>query len=223
MQENNITVIVPPIDNANDDDGITMNIRCLAKLAARSSGEYLEDATSYGAVFENDTFVMNRYYWGDCDCGHNHAEEEWSKSHSHADDCYQSELVRMKKAAGWTPCKILGEPYLDRPEGISFNQTQEIEKKIFKTLMRKFNKPERGCAVHCTCDYRSEWNAWIKDNGHKETCSLEKPNFLHKPTGLRIDWYKYIGRDQKVENAEGVDLEEVFRSCVLSLQAAQAA
>jgi hypothetical protein len=30
-------------------------------------------------------------------------------------------------------------------------------------------------------------------------CSNEKPNFLHKPSGFSVTWYKYIGRGMKVK------------------------
>ena len=57
----------------------------------------------------------------------------------------------------------------------------------------------QGCAVHCTCDYEQRYTKFITDkgyeDGHKETCLLVKSNFLYKPTGFSIDWYKYPLRD----------------------------
>lgn len=41
------------------------------------------------------------------------------------------------------------------------------------------------------------------------------PNFLHKPTGSEVSWYKYIGRGMEVElNGEWKD---IFVSCVKSV------
>jgi hypothetical protein len=38
---------------------------------------------------------------------------------------------------------------------------------------------------------------WCEDDNCK-WCNGEMPNFLFKPTGARVKWYKYIGRDQKI-------------------------
>jgi hypothetical protein len=47
------------------------------------------------------------------------------------------------------------------------------------------------------------------------------PNFLHKPSGSRIAWYKYIGRDMEVElNA---DWRAILADCVESLSEATSA
>ena len=46
-------------------------------------------------------------------------------------------------------------------------------------------------------------------------CAGEIPNFLHKPTGFEIDWYKYIGRSMKLRgNADPI---EIFNNCFQSL------
>lgn len=42
------------------------------------------------------------------------------------------------------------------------------------------------------------------------------PNFLHKPSGTRVQWYKYIGRDMKVE-LDG-DWIDIMNQCVDSLK-----
>lgn len=36
-------------------------------------------------------------------------------------------------------------------------------------------------------DYQDEWT---------------KPNFLHKPSGLTVNWYKWIGRDMEISNPD---------------------
>lgn len=43
------------------------------------------------------------------------------------------------------------------------------------------------------------------------------PNFWHKPSGLRVWWYKWIGRSQEVHNPNNADIGAVFRECVDSL------
>lgn len=44
------------------------------------------------------------------------------------------------------------------------------------------------------------------------------PNFWHKPSGLRVWWYKWIGRGMEVKNADGADLQAIFSECLASLQ-----
>lgn len=43
------------------------------------------------------------------------------------------------------------------------------------------------------------------------------PNFWHKRTGFRVWWYKWIGRDNEIENMDGYPFEDIFRDCIKSL------
>ena len=45
-------------------------------------------------------------------------------------------------------------------------------------------------------------------------CNEENPNFLYKPTGASIRWYKYIGRDNEMNGSLS---SEWFKTCVASL------
>lgn len=40
------------------------------------------------------------------------------------------------------------------------------------------------------------------------------PNFEHRTSGVRVWWYKYIGRGMKVENSNSVDLRAAIRECL---------
>lgn len=80
----------------------------------------------------------------------------------------------------------------------------------------------RGCAVHCDCGHhKNAENAWIEIGGHAESCRLVQPNFLYKPTGLRINWYKYPFRDSymtpKITPAEW---KKIMKHCTDSVLAA---
>lgn len=44
----------------------------------------------------------------------------------------------------------------------------------------------------CTCD--EDWAG----NGHSAECGHSIPNFLYKPTGFSLNWYKYVGRDMEL-------------------------
>jgi len=52
----------------------------------------------------------------------------------------------------------------------------------------------------------------------KESCPWcggeDRPNFIYKPTGLKIWWYKYIGRGVRLDdNGKDVDVEEIIKRC----------
>lgn len=99
-------------------------------LTARACNALDEDGSGglggefgYGVDYENDTFVMRRYYWGDCTCG--------------------------------------------------------------------------------------------DDDNHTPECAVMLPNFVHKPSGFTVRWYKWIGRDNEVEG--NCDLATALNECAASL------
>lgn len=78
-----------------------------------------------------------------------------------------------------------------------------IEQKLFAELSTKHSvDPLYGAAVHCTCgrDNRAEI-AWGMIGGHADGCRLIQPNFLYKPTGFQLNWYKYPFRDSYMSTA----------------------
>ena len=131
-------------------------------------GEY-----GYGQEFQNDVFEMFPFFWGDCGCGHEDAEGAWADAHPHADSCYQCELERRTDAAG------------DGSPGVS---------SIANLLAEEWGLPELGCAVHCTCGRDAVYAAWLAEHAHDPRCGVARPNFAHVGSGLRVSWYKYIGR-----------------------------
>lgn len=164
----------------------------------------------YGVNFENKVFMINRYYWGDCTCGFENKEFK----EKHHKDCYQS-LVKseiIKKLNGF------------RTSELSYNTTSKIEDSVRKKICKqmKLSYPG-GCAVHCTCDYHERYKSWLKDigypNGCLDTCLLRKPNFLHKPSGFRIEWYKYPFRDSYMnQKIKLKDFKKIINLCIESLK-----
>lgn len=47
-------------------------------------------------------------------------------------------------------------------------------------------------------------------------CSGDAPNFLHKPSGAEVSWYKYVGRGMIVSDGD-IPWAEVLRRCLSSL------
>jgi len=68
----------------------------------------------------------------------------------------------------------------------------------------------------CTCG--------ANDDGreHEEDCMLVLPNFIHKPTGFTVEWYKWIGRGMEID-ANGANFIDVLNDCLASLPAGRAA
>lgn len=152
------------------------------------------DLSNAEGVFENDVFRLQPYYWGECECGFDELDYTWSEEHSHAEDCYQSELRREKLAAGATEHAEFG--WIERPKSLSYDQWGKVERGIYNKLCAKHGlDPKFGCAVHCTCSHDGDYQAWRKENDHAPTCRIITPNFTHKASGFTLQWYKYPLRD----------------------------
>jgi hypothetical protein len=175
----------------------------------------------YGEEFENDTFSVFPYYWGDCTCGF----DDYEYTEEHSPSCFQKELEQEKLKIGWTK----GEFGLDRPKDWSWEDEQRKEKKIVKKLYEKRGWNTKsgswwyGYGVRCDCDYNQRYENWLKQigypNRHREDCLLVKPNFLYKPTGLRIKWYKYPLRDAYISKEITLDeFKQVIDDCIQSIK-----
>jgi hypothetical protein len=57
------------------------------------------------------------------------------------------------------------------------------------------------------------------DIGHRPDCLLELPNFVHRASGLTVEWYKYIGRGMEVKNMPA-DLSPILADCLRDIQSA---
>ena len=137
---------------------------------------YLIDALDGDQFFENETFVIRPYYWGDCTCGYEDKEEVWSDENKHQSHCYQIEYSEIQV----------------RHEGKSSDSDfAEVEE-----LCKRFDMSyPAGADFHCTCDYKDRWAQFLAENNHKADCPIIQHNFEYKPTGFCLDWYKYPLRD----------------------------
>lgn len=161
-------------------------------------------AGGYGPDFNNDTFEVMSYYWGDCTCGFDELENFPGK---HDADCYQTKHKKIK-------AKV-------KKLGLEWNS--EIEQKMVKELCEEYGYTyPYGSAVHCECPYPQRCATWYMEqgfpDGHLETCMYRKPNFLYKPTGLTIEWYKYPLRDSYFNQETTLDeFKEIIDKCIESL------
>ena len=175
------------------------------------------DHWGYSPEFENGAFCVFPYYWGECECGAEERAVEWEDARQHKPDCYQSELQSRSKALGlgyWD-----GEK-LQPPALSSYDERNHIERQLYTDLCAEYNLPEQGCAIHCTCGLKEEYAKWYETNGHAPECGIIKPNFLYKPTGFTISWYKYPLRDSYMSEPLTVqEFAAIIDKCIESLAA----
>lgn len=238
-----IEIIIP----ATAKDPLTTGLRsltaALAKVLPDADTFYgLGGENGYGIDFENDTFAMRRFYWGDCDCGYEEREAAFSAADpGHSPDCYQTELhARMEAYDAAHPepevrskTEVVKTDFgtmtvsgpVDQSEVAAsrdaYAQRREYEESVFRELAAKHDvDPHYGAAIHCTCGKDKRWQAWAKENGHTAACALVLPNFHYKATGFKVRWYKWIGRDNETEGDQG-DLNVMFADCLRSVTPSQ--
>lgn len=139
----------------------------------------LECDTYFSPGFENDVFAVRPYCWGDCDCGYEDKEWEWSANHKHSNECYQTDYNKLPDYGYDThgrACREIDARKLHKKHGIPW-------------------RGMRGIATHCTCGHDKSWRKWSTENHHSVTCCTVLPNFHFKPTGFKLRWYKYPLRD----------------------------
>jgi len=175
----------------------------------------------YGVEFENDTFMVFPYYWaGNCTCGF----DNYEFTEKHSENCFLNELEREKLKNGWVKNKY---GFLEYPEK-DWETMKKSELEIVKELYKKRGWDTKsknwwhGFAIRCDCDYWERYEKWLKKigypNGHKESCLLMKPNFLYKPTGFWIKWYKYPLRDAYTNQVIALqEFKEIIDKCIESV------
>jgi hypothetical protein len=176
---------------------------------------------SYGERFENETFFVFPYYWGECTCGweqHDNGHERINST-EHSNTCYQEDY--------WKLHEKVNAMYYKKPR----DQVREYERKEIIKLYQKHNleiigdDPFTGCGVRCSCDYEERINAVLEEyskefghNGHKPECLLLKDNFFYKPTGFAIQWYKYPLRDAYMnQNISLQEFRTIIDNCIKSI------
>jgi hypothetical protein len=86
----------------------------------------------------------------------------------------------------------------DARESAVRNAVMKIAAECGVKIERRYAHWEWG--YRCTCGQNYRHGQWEKHHSHVKPCSywwMDQPNFLHKPSGLEVRWYKYIGRYMK--------------------------
>lgn len=177
------------------NESICNAMRVIGEAIGRKNGDY-DDAYTYGANFDCDEFMMHRFCWCDRqDCrwcmGCNCPESAY---HYFVDD----KRVTYKE---W-------EQFFEREAGEAPFLKGKREWDAWERRADAANK-RRSSRKYPVCEYCTVYNG------------KDEPNFHHKPTGLKVWWYKYIGRGMEVEGARGVNLSSVIMSCLQAVDKAE--
>jgi hypothetical protein len=165
--------------------------------------------SSYGEDFENDTFEMHPYYWGDCTCGYAEKEHAWCEAHPHSPKCYQTQYNAFWRVV------------YDNKK-VTYDEARAKVDKFAKNLCKRRGIPwndGKGSAVHCDCGHEEAWIEWSSSHDHDPKCPIVRPNFLHKKSGLSVMWYKYPLRDSYANREIAADdWRRIMLNCIASLK-----
>lgn len=203
------------------------------------------DNSWYGVEFENNIFSVFPYYDGDCTCGYDEKYYQWEAENEHRATCYQvaleSAMREWLKEHPEPRAQMYNAAVGEIESGVTFisfkparrssakmwrewySKKRKFENKTYDSLCAKFGVGrERGAMGHCTCDYKDRWHKFLKENSHDKNCPVVKPNFLFKPTGFSIKWYKYPLRDSYMSQFITLgEFRKIISECVDSLNGEQ--
>jgi hypothetical protein len=172
----------------------------LLDAVGKALGEKHGDGYGYGRDFDNDTFTMMPYYWGDCECGFEDKVNEWCEKNPHTKECFDTRFQEEE----------------DRLENLSYDARHKKMVKWAKANGCK--EAPTGMRVYCDCGRTEKYNEFLKDKEHDSSCRIVRPNFLYKPTGFQVCWYKYWARDSYMTPEISIDeFERIINACVDSL------
>lgn len=163
----------------------------------------------YGVEFENDVFSVTPYWWGECTCGWEDVDDGHERAYAleHRPECYQTEYMAL-------PCR-LGEEERWAIRAL-------YEKRGWDTTAKNW---WYGCGGRCDCDYDERYASILAEyavqfgyEGHRPDCKLVTPNFLHKPSGYALSWYKYPLRDSYANRVVSLaEFRRMIDECVASI------
>jgi hypothetical protein len=165
-------------------------------------------------VLQNDVFAVRSYDWhSECTCGASEKMDAWHAGNSHKPTCYQAEYnaemdaydvqhhYRELEKLAYSDYSSEADSSRAEAAMAAYTVVHDLRDDFDDKVRRKLcaahgMKFPEGSMMHCDCGYDQQAvKYWDEMGGHAETCRLTLPNFLYKPTGFRINWYKYPFRD----------------------------
>lgn len=149
-----------------------------------------------GPEYDGFLFSIHPSEEYECDCGQEDKRWTWEMDAKHLDECFLRVLEQRVEAAGR---ELFDDIDLDQLEAKKLCQERGID--------------YEGFVSHCSCDLAKRREE--ADVECRETCVVLEPNFTHKPTGLSVEWYKYVGRGMKVDNpVDAAQWDRIIVDCL---------
>jgi len=161
----------------------------------------------YGVNFENETFMTFPYWWGDCECGFDEKDCDWSDNNVCSDTCFSVKRERLDEEL--------------KAEGISLynERSEEWKEKVTEWSIQNGWTGWEGSAGRCDCGNDEKYEKWRETNNHDVNCPIVKPNFKHKASGFELQWYKYPLRDSYMSmNLSLEEFTKIIDDCIKSVK-----
>jgi hypothetical protein len=217
-----IQVMLPEYRLDRLSQGLRALTRELMRAGNERSGGLLGGEFGYGARYDCDVFAMHPYCW--CDerecpwCG-GCLNEDGFPEPVHSPGCYQTHLEALQQKYGRK-----GDWGWHVPMGDGRYKAYE---RAAQTLCARMGLAfPQGWGAHCTCGAQDAYVALLDacqcafhnpSGAFADAGALPSqgaPHFWHKPSGVRIWWYKYIGRGMEVRALEGASIISAVREAV---------
>lgn len=191
------------LENEDFADGI-YNI--LNAVDWRLGGGY---DVSTGIDYKNDTFESFGY-WShcECDCTYGTREWNWEETHPHTPECYQALIRDLGFGYSWDT-------------GLKYSEQETVNEEACRqaALALGIDPEAPGSYVHCTCGQQEEYVEWRDNSEHDDGCSLRDYGFHHFESGLKVEWYKRVGRSTKSnQSMKPLDWYAIVVECLESVR-----
>jgi hypothetical protein len=206
-----VKIIIPEQVMDEISDNLVMLTREIDKRdPKRTAHGLLGGEHGYGAEWENGVFMMHPYCW--CD-GEDCAWCCGCKCEPPAEQYVDGQRV----VSWWEATKDMVPDYPHNTAKYGTPAYKEAEDRFYAAIKARDARVKVIYSeIRHTCGHGWALN---RERGKHYGPEQRAPNFWHKPSGLRVWWYKYVGRDQDALNApESIDtLNAIFRECIASL------
>jgi hypothetical protein len=197
-----------------DGDELSLGLMALTEAIAKRLPDevahgMLGGEFGYGAYWDSDLFMMHPFCWceqsdcawcGGCECpettlhflidDRDVTRQEWMDYyHLHVHGMTEAEIY----ASGRHPFDMPSNERLSKEANEHRSQRHDPE-----------------------CDYCLVKGVFAEKGAEADRGA---PNFWHKPSGFKVWWYKYIGRDMET-SGEVADTGTMIDECIASLKAA---
>lgn len=208
--EQKVQIVLPrgSLGAGEDDNALESALRQIA--VAVSQDPELEWAEKYSANVDNEVFMMHRYCWCEdedcpwcvgCTCppeAHHFFVDDREVPYREWMNFYDREM-----------CAALG--YSDWREALAGGMIAE-ERDAFEKLSNAVNARRRQ-SHDPICQFCRDGGVAAAHGGGPGKAA---PNFWYKPTGLKVWWYKYIGRSMEVAGPTP-DLGQMVSACLAAM------